>query len=139
MLALTKKTDYAPVALSHLARRLESVVSAREIAEDSGVLLPILTNILKTLTNTGIALSTRGAYGGYGSAKPMELISLYRLVTSIEGTFHPVQCVTGTTESSKGPCELVPSCPIREPARRIRGRMKEFLKRVSLVELLGEN
>ena len=61
MLALTKRIDYALIALSHLAAEADRVISAREIAQTSGVPLPILTNILKTLAQAGVVLSSRGA------------------------------------------------------------------------------
>ena len=139
MLALTKKTDYALIALSHLAKRPEGVVSAREIAEASGVPLPILTNILKTLTNAGIVISARGAYGGYGLARPTEAISLHELITVIEGSFHLVQCMLAAAHPNKNPCELEPSCPIRHPASKLHGRLKEFLENVSLAEVVYED
>ena len=136
MLGLTKKTDYALIAVSHLAKCSEGVVSAREIAEASGVPLPILTNVLKTLTNAGIVASARGAYGGYGLAKPTEAISLHELITVIEGPFQFVRCVLVTAQPDKGPCELAPSCPIRHPAAKLHGRLKAFLENVSLAEVV---
>lgn len=138
MLALTKKTDYALIALSRLAHGSGGVVSAREIAEGSGVPLPILTNILKTLTGAGIVFSARGAAGGYGLAKSTEAISLHELITSIEGPFHLVKCMMASAVSSKMPCDLEPSCPIRQPAYRIHDRLREFLENVSLAEIINE-
>ena len=137
MLALTKKTDYALIALSRLAHGSGGVVSAREIAEDSGVPLPILTNILKTLTGAGIVFSARGATGGYGLAKSVEAISLHELITSIEGPFHLVQCTMASAVSDKTPCDLEPSCPIRQPAHRIHNRLKDFLESVSVAEIIN--
>ena len=125
--------------MSHLARRPQSVVSAREIAEASGVPLPILTNVLKALTNAGIVASARGAYGGYGLAKPTGAISLHELITVIEGPFQFVQCILVRAQSSKSPCELAPSCPIRHPASRLHGRLKEFLENISLADVIDED
>ncbi len=136
MIALTKKTDYALIALSHLAGKRGCVVSAREIAKHSGVPRPILTNILKALANAGIIWSARGASGGYGVAKRMENVSLHRLITAIEGPFQLAQCTWHDTPSNKGPCELEPSCPIRRPVHAIHGRMKVFLESISVAEIV---
>ena len=44
VLAFTRKTDYALVAMAELARRVPSLVSAREISQTVRVPLPVLTN-----------------------------------------------------------------------------------------------
>ena len=136
MLALTKKTDYALIALSHLARQSGSVVSAREIADRYHLPLPILTNILKTLAQASVLISERGASGGYGLAKPAESISLLELIATIEGPFQFVRCSLSAPETSQQPCDIESSCPIRLPAHRIRARLTEFLEHVTLAELM---
>jgi len=138
MLALTKKTEYALIAMSHLAARLGRIVSAREIAQASGVPLPILTNILKTLTHAGIVRSTRGASGGYGLAKQVDTITLHELIETIEGPFQLVQCALSSNGSNndKSPCELETSCPIRTPVYKIHDRLRDFLDGVTLADLM---
>jgi len=136
VLALTKKTDYALIALCHLAGTSFRVVSAREMAEAHGVPLPILTNILKGLTRAGIVFSERGALGGYRLARPAESINLHELITAIEGPFQFVRCVSGESETGASSCELEQSCPIRSPAHKIRHRLIELLEAVSLSDLL---
>jgi Rrf2 family protein len=136
MLALTKKTDYALIALAHLAQQVGSVVSARELGLVSRVPLPILTNILKTLAQAGFVTSERGAAGGYALARSASSITLHELIQTIEGPFHLVQCVPGAHETHREPCELEPCCSIRKPAHRVHDRMREFLESVTLEELV---
>ena len=138
MLALTKKTDYALIALSYLAKRVEGVMSAREISQASRVPLPILTNILKTLAHAGMVIGERGSTGGYSLAKPAESISLHELITAIEGPVHFVQCVSAGPDAHRNPCELESCCSIRQPAHRIHSRLKEFLESVMLAELVDD-
>lgn len=139
MLALTKKTDYALIALSILASRSDAVMSARALAEESGTPLSILTNILKALTQASIVRSTRGPRGGYELARASESISLHELITAIEGPFQFVQCMADTADDGKPNCELAVSCPIRTPAFKIREHFRRFLESVSLAELVSEN
>ncbi len=136
MLALTKKTDYALIALSELARRPDRLSSSREIAERYHVPLPLLTNILKNLSRAGIVCSERGACGGYRLAKDANLINLHELLTAIEGPFQFVRC-SGDAEPVHTNCELEPSCPIRLPAHRIRSRLRRILEDVTLAELVA--
>jgi Rrf2 family protein len=138
MLALTKKTDYALIALSYLAKRVEGVMSARELATASRVPLPILTNILKTLAHAGIVISERGSAGGYCLAKPAESISLHEMITAIEGPVHFVQCASTGPDAHRNPCDLESCCSIRQPAHRVHGRLKEFLETVTLAELVDD-
>ena len=137
MLALTKKTDYALIALSALARRPDGLSSAREIAERYSVPLALLTNVLKNLARAGIVISERGACGGYRLARDAASINLHELITAIEGPFQFVQCVSEEEEGAG--CELESSCPIRTPAHRIRGRLKQLLEEVTLAELVGND
>lgn len=137
MLALTKKTDYALIALSELARRTDSVLSAREISEQYGVPLALLTNILKGLNRAGIVKSERGAYGGYRLAKPAKTVNLHELISAIEGPFTFVRCVNAEVDVHQQNCELEPLCPIRMPAHRIRDRLARLLEGITLAELVG--
>ncbi|MGB9625707.1 MAG: RrF2 family transcriptional regulator, partial [Phycisphaerae bacterium] len=76
MLALTKKTEYALIALTCLARAESRWVSAREISAQYGIPLALLMNILKTLAQSGLIRSVRGARGGYVLARPASDISV---------------------------------------------------------------
>jgi Rrf2 family protein len=136
LLALTKKTDYALIALAELAKRRNDVVSVREIAQRHRVPLALLTNLLKGLNRAGIVRSERGAYGGYRLARPADSINLHELIAAIEGPFQFVRCASTIRETGTGNCELVPSCPIRGPAHRIRERLARLLEGISLAELV---
>ena len=80
MLTLTRKTEYAMIAVCHLAHAGHKVVSARDIAEAHGVPLPLLMNVLKRLNRTGHVHSVRGAKGGYVLAVPPEQFTLDGLI-----------------------------------------------------------
>lgn len=138
MLTLTKKTEYALIALSHLSRQDERVICAREIAEASGISQSILTNVLKTLATAEIVISERGSCGGYGLDRSLASISLLELITVVEGPFRFVQCVIVDGILDKSPCELESTCPIRPPTLKIHDRLKQFLEHISLAEILGE-
>src|SRR5690349_21214519 len=85
MLCLTKKTEYALIALGYLAERPRETVSAREIAEGFDLPLPLLMNILKSMNRKGLLDSTRGAHGGYRLGKSLESASLQDLINTIDG------------------------------------------------------
>src|SRR5262245_55281119 len=98
MLALTKRTEYALIALCHLARQPETV-SARDLAHRYAVRLPLLMNVLKTLNHNGLVRSVRGAHGGYRLAVPADKLSLARVAEAIEGPMRLVKCVSALPDA----------------------------------------
>jgi Rrf2 family protein len=140
MLALTRKTDYALIALTQLAQDSTECVSARAIATRYRVPLPLLMNILKLLTQQGLAKSSRGSRGGYTLAKPATEITLNDVIEAIEGPIELVQCIDaspGEGQSDGGnPCRLLSCCPVRSPIHRIHDRLVEFLKDVTLADIV---
>lgn len=148
MLSLTRKTDYALVALSHLgSRRRDDArpVSAREIADRFELPPSLLMNILKELGNAGLLNSTRGSNGGYELAVDPAAVSLMDVVAAIEGPVRITTCCqtepTDATHLSADvaeACSLEDRCPIREPIHRLHERIHRFLAQVTLADLLDD-
>ncbi len=138
MLSLTRKMDYALVAMSDLARHAPARMSAREIAERVQVPLPMLTNILNQLRTYGLVTSSRGVQGGYRLAVRAEDISLAELIDAIEGPFKLTVCCAGETESHAVRCSIEENCGIREPVRKLHDRLRQFLGQVTLAHIVFE-
>ena len=134
MFTLTRKTDYALIALCHMARRPQEISTAREIAERYHMPAALLMNILKMLTQAELVRSIRGSKGGYTLAMPPDQINLEGILRATEGPYRFVQCTAESTSDSP-PCELIDFCPISGPVRRVHARLKAFLTDVTLAEL----
>ena len=66
MLRLSKKADYALMAMKHLAivgRRAS--ISAREIAEQYDIPIELMAKVLQRLVQRGLLISHQGTRGGY--------------------------------------------------------------------------
>ncbi|MEM6458896.1 MAG: Rrf2 family transcriptional regulator [Planctomycetota bacterium] len=140
MLQLTRKTDYAIVALAHLLRQQrdhDRPVSARVIAEAYHLPLPLLMNILKELAQARLVTSTRGATGGYRLAVEPGRVSLLEIVNAMEGPVKLTPCCDGLPILNQG-CELSQDCPIQPTIQRVHERMIAFFKTVTLEELLED-
>ncbi len=138
MLSLTRKTDYALVALAYLGQRRTvggDSVSAREIADRFDMPLPLLMNILKELAKARIVSSTRGAAGGYRLAMEPEHVTLLEVVTATEGPIRLAQCCSGLPIVGQE-CRVADDCPIRGPVRHLHDRLSEFMGRITLAELM---
>jgi Rrf2 family protein len=143
MLTLTRKTDYAMIALTRLAQEPDRCSSAREIATQYGIPLPLLMNILKLLTQRGLARSARGQRGGYALAMPAHQITLRDIIKAVEGPIQLVYCA-GTKEArqspkSRGKCGLTARCPVRPSMHQVHQRLVDFLGSVTLADVLDNN
>ena len=143
MLAFTRKTDYALIALTHLAQHPDECNSAREIAARYGVPLPLLMNILKQMTQQGLALSVRGPRGGYRLATTPDKISLNDIIGAVEGPVQLVQCVDWYQNKARGKlktgCDLMAACPVRPTIHRVHARLVEFLAGVTLADVVDSS
>ena len=70
MLRLSKKSDYALMAVKHLAMRADGgAASAREISESYAIPLELLAKILQRLVRARLLVSVQGTRGGYRLGK----------------------------------------------------------------------
>ncbi len=138
MLLLTRKTDYALLALASLARQAPSGASARGLAERLSLPLPVLRNILKQLTSRGLLKSTRGTKGGYRLARPPQQITLAQLLEAIEGPMRLARCCSVPEGEEERECQLEESCLIRGNMRRVHASLMQFLDEVTLAQLAEE-
>ena len=67
MLRLSKKSDYALIAMKHLATRPDAAArrSAREISEAYDIPLELLAKVLQRLVRARLLVSVQGTRGGY--------------------------------------------------------------------------
>ena len=139
MLSLTRKTDYALVALATLGRRKaagEGPVSARVVAEEYGLPQPLLMNILKELAQAKIVSSTRGATGGYQLAHDPANVTVLEVVTAIEGPVRLAQCCEGLPVVGQECAVDASACPAKGAVRLLHQRIVELFEKMTLQELL---
>lgn len=137
MLTLSRRCEYALMALCHLAQGdAGRVVSAREMASANGLPAALLMNLMKELNRAGLVRSVRGVRGGYGLADDPAAISLGRLVRTIDGPVRFVPCAEVELEEDSG-CALRCRCSIREPLLRVHERLRSFLDSVTIADLVG--
>ncbi|MGH9237900.1 MAG: RrF2 family transcriptional regulator [Vicinamibacterales bacterium] len=146
MLRLSKKADYALIAMKHLAlnaSRAEARVreggagapsaSAREIAEQYDIPIELLAKVLQRLVRTGLLASTQGTRGGYTLSRPPKSISVVDVIQAIDGPFTVTACST-----EKHDCEQYSKCSVRDPLWQIRERIVVTLGTVTLSEMAAE-
>lgn len=94
-LRLTSRSEYALLALVHLARHEEAgLVSVQTIAAAQEIPPKFLEQILLTLKRARYVRSQKGQRGGYSLARPARDISLAEVVRLIDGALAPTESVS---------------------------------------------
>jgi len=135
MLRLSKKSDYALIAMKHLATRQDggSSSSAREISEAYAIPLELLAKILQRLVRAGLLLSVQGTRGGYRLARPAAAISVVDVIHAVDGPVTVTAC-----SPDDNACEQYGTCSIRDPLWKIKSRIVETLSTVTVAELAAD-
>ena len=135
MLRLSKKADYALMAVKHLAQKPGAPsTSAREIAEQYDIPLELMAKVLQRLVRAGLLVSTQGTRGGYTLSRPSTSISIADVIEAIDGPFTVTAC-----SSDKSDCEQYSKCSVRGPLWQIRERIAETLGTVTIAEMAAEH
>ena len=135
MLRLSKKADYALMAMKHLALRGDQgSSSAREIAEQYDIPIELMAKVLQRLVRRGLLASHQGTRGGYELARRPVQISVADVIQAIEG---PVT-VTACSTDDDGQCEQYSKCNVRDPLYRVRERILAALGECTIAELAAD-
>jgi Rrf2 family protein len=134
MLKLTKKADYALMAMKHLAERSEQgALSAKDVADAYSIPPEALAKILQRLAKAGLLHSQHGINGGYMLARAAHTISAFEVIQAIDGPLFITSCVT-----VRGECDQTDRCNIREPLRKVNDSIEAVLKRIKISHMREE-
>jgi Rrf2 family protein len=134
MLRLSKKADYALMAMKHLALRGENGSSnAREIAEQYDIPIELMAKVLQRLARRGLLRSHQGTRGGYQLGRGPAQISVADVIQAIDG---PVTVTACTTEERQ--CDQFSKCNVRDPLFKVRDRILAALAECTIAELAAE-
>jgi FeS assembly SUF system regulator len=134
MLRVSREVDLGIVLLVRMAA-LEpgEVMTARELAAESGLTLPMTSKVLKGLCRNGLLLSHLGARGGYSLAREPERISMADILVALEGPIALTNCI----EPSARDCDREDVCQVKGNWHMINKRIQDTLAAISLAEMAG--
>ncbi|MGA7905942.1 MAG: Rrf2 family transcriptional regulator [Candidatus Sulfotelmatobacter sp.] len=134
MLKLTKKADYALMAMKDLAEHAhKGSRSANDVAGSYGIPPQVLAKILQRLAKAGLLHSQHGINGGYTLARAAHTISAFEVIQAIDGPLFITSCVT-----VRGECGQTDRCTIREPLRKVNQSIEDVLKRIKIAHMKEE-
>lgn len=132
MLRITKQTDYGIVLMTLFATRREGEAkSARDLALETGLPLPMVGKILKLLVREGMLASQRGARGGYRLSRAASRINVADIVRALEGPIAITECV----ETGPGECRFLSGCTLQPNWLRINQAIQQALQGITLEDM----
>jgi Rrf2 family protein len=135
MLRLSKKSDYALIAMKHLALRGDrGSSSAREIAEEYRIPIELMAKVLQRLVRRGLLGSRQGTRGGYELLRLPAQITVADVIQAIDG---PVMVTACSVDD--GQCDQFVKCNVRDPLWRVRERILTALADCTSAELASDD
>ena len=136
---LSNTCKYAVRALIYLAKfsKEGKMIGIKKISEDLNLSSPFLGKILQNLVKQKLLVSTKGPNGGFNLAKPSSQITLWDIVTRVDGEEFFTNCLIRlepcrTHDSSK------PLCPVHSQYDNLRNEIGKFYQGTTL-EIVGKD
>jgi Rrf2 family protein len=130
LLKITRKVEYALIALRHLqSRDTEDLTSAKEIAIHYGIPKQLLAKILQQMSKENIIEAVQGPAGGYRILANLDKISLKDFFEKLEGPLGMMDCFF------ESDCIQINACNIRVPIQRINDNMRNMFSEMTLLEV----
>ena len=137
MLTLSKKSRYALLALTRLAKDYgKGPILISDISNSEQIPQRFLETILLELKKIGILGSKLGKTGGYFLIKKPNEVSLDDIIRHFEGSIAMLYCIS---EKSYQPCEFCKkeeNCKIRNVFKEIRDNTVSVLKKTTIDQLV---
>ncbi len=140
MLKISKKADYALMALQHIASvqcgdvTPGRVINTKEIAEEYNIPLELLAKVLQALSKNGMIESHNGPKGGYLLARSAEHVTIAQILESIEGPLGLTDCLH---EKDGEFCMQREHCNIRTPLLKIQDSIYQLLNSMTLQDMMS--
>ena len=129
MLKLTRKLEYALIALRHMQDKENIFISAKEIADMYLIPYELLAKILQQMTKLNYIKAAKGSRGGYRIRKGLTEISLTQFIEDIEGPIGIVDC------NINSDCVQLNNCNIRMPIKQINSNIREIFNGIRVGDI----
>jgi len=130
---LSNTCKYALRALIYLGRysQKDGRIGIKKISEDLNLSSPFLGKILQNLVKQKLLVSTKGPNGGFALARTPDKITLWDIVTKVDGEEFFTNCLI-TLEPCKTHDATKPLCPVHSQYDKLRTEICSFYKDTTL-------
>ena len=130
---LSNTCKYALRALIYLGKYSEDDkrIGIKKISDDLNLSSPFLGKILQNLVKQKLLVSTKGPNGGFALGKKSNEITLWDIVTKVDGEEFFTNCLI-SLEPCKTHDPSKPLCPVHSQYDRLRTEISAFYKDTTL-------
>lgn len=133
MIKINRKVEYALMVLKAMKEKdLNELTTAREVCDRYNTPFDTTAKVMQQMNSAGILHSHKGVKGGYTLARDLASISYIELAELIEGKSFMMDC-------HEGPCDLLHTCNISQPIKRLNDYLINIFNSLTLHELLAED
>ena len=129
MLKLTRKLEYALIALRHMQDKGDTFISAKEIAETYLIPKELLSKTLQQMARLNYIKATQGPRGGYRIRKGLTEISMTQFMEDLEGPIGIVDC------NINSDCIQLDNCNIRMPLKQINSNIRAIFNEIRVGDI----
>jgi len=136
--SFSTKGEYGVRLMVQLARHFGTgPASLAGIAAEEDLPRAYLEQLVVSLREAGLVVSTRGAHGGYELARAPESITMSEVLRALEGPIAPMFCATDDPEHALV-CDRATRCTVNVLWVRVRDAITTTLESMTLADLAPE-
>ena len=135
MFQLSKKVEYALIAIRHMAAHANGqICTTKEVAEKYHLSYELLAKVMQRLSKEKFIASYQGVYGGYTLAKNPHSLTVSSVINAIEGkSMLPiVQCEAESPDN----CGIFETCTIKHPLVKLQGNINKVFEEMTIMEMV---
>ena len=129
MFKITKKVEYALMAVRHLHMEGNKLSSSSEIANSYNIPKPLLAKILQRLARKNIIKAIKGPSGGYIISKDPFKVKMTEFFEIMEGPMGIADCHLDSS------CAQIECCSIKDPINKLNNSVKSLFDNMTLAEI----
>ena len=129
MLKITRKVEYALIAVRHLKEHPGELINVSEISKLYGIPKEVLAKTMQKLARDNIVSSYKGRHGGYKATSKASKTTLYNFFEILEGPTAIMDCYFDSG------CIHLTNCNIRGPINKINDSIRNLFDNLTLADI----
>ena len=131
MFKLSRKLEYALIALRHMQMKGDTLSTTKEIADMYMIPRELLAKTLQQMARLKYINAVQGPRGGYRIDKVLAIINLTQFVEAMEGPLEMVEC------NINSDCIQLDTCNIRMPINKINENIRSIFNNINITDITG--
>ncbi len=135
MFQLSKKVEYALIAIRHMALAPNGqIFTNREIADHYHISYDLLAKVMQKLARERFISSYQGVHGGYTLTRHPSDLKLSAIINAIEdqASVSIIQCEAEKPEN----CIIHSTCTIKNPLVKLQASINKVFSDMSIMEMV---